>query len=314
MKKLFAIGLAVAASLAITATASAEEERSFAFCTNTLNNTFQSSIDSKYAELCEAAGYSYTSLDPDYDLNKQLGQLSDVANGGYDAVFIIPVDSSGITAGLAEIQEAGIPIFNVDTAVIEEDIDAFVTQFVGTNAFMAGQLVGEQMVKDYPEGGDIAILDFPSNESCVDRVNGFLEGLGDSAEKFNIVAQQDGAAALDASLPLAEDIITANENLIAFFCINDPSAQGAAAAVKAANKTGEIGVYSIDASPSGKQALLDGEFSAVAAQVPLQIAEYSFEQAVKYLDGETDLGDKKVYLDSHLVSVEEAEKSIDNWQ
>ena len=314
MKKLFAIGLAVAASLAITATASAEEERSFAFCTNTLNNTFQSSIDSKYAELCEAAGYSYTSLDPDYDLNKQLGQLSDVANGGYDAVFIIPVDSSGITAGLAEIQEAGIPIFNVDTAVIEEDIDTFITRFVGTNAFMAGQLVGEQMVKDYPDGGDIAILDFPSNESCVDRVNGFLEGLGDSAEKFNIVAQQDGAAALDASLPLAEDIITANENLIAFFCINDPSAQGAAAAVKAANKTGEIGVYSIDASPSGKQALLDGEFSAVAAQVPLQIAEYSFEQAVKYLDGETDLGDKKVYLDSHLVSVEEAEKSIDNWQ
>lgn len=314
MKKLFAIGLAVAASLAITATASAEEERSFAFCTNTLNNTFQSSIDSKYAELCEAAGYSYTSLDPDYDLNKQLGQLSDVANGGYDAVFIIPVDSAGITAGLAEIQEAGIPIFNVDTAVIEEDIDTFITQFVGTNAFMAGQLVGEQMVKDYPDGGDIAILDFPSNESCVDRVNGFLEGLGDSAEKFNIVAQQDGAAALDASLPLAEDIITANEDLIAFFCINDPSAQGAAAAVKAANKTGEIGVYSIDASPSGKQALLDGEFSAVAAQVPLQIAEYSFEQAVKYLDGETDLGDKKVYLDSHLVSVEEAEKSIDNWQ
>ena len=314
MKKLFAIGLAVAASLAITATASAEEERSFAFCTNTLNNTFQSSIDSKYAELCEAAGYSYTSLDPDYDLNKQLGQLSDVANGGYDAVFIIPVDSAGITAGLAEIQEAGIPIFNVDTAVIEEDIETFVTQFVGTNAFMAGQLVGEQMVKDYPDGGDIAILDFPSNESCVDRVNGFLEGLGDSAEKFNIVAQQDGAAALDASLPLAEDIITANEDLIAFFCINDPSAQGAAAAVKAANKTGEIGVYSIDASPSGKQALLDGEFSAVAAQVPLQIAEYSFEQAVKYLDGETDLGDKKVYLDSHLVSVEEAEKSIDNWQ
>ena len=314
MKKLFAIGLAVAASLAITATASAEEERSFAFCTNTLNNTFQSSIDSKYAELCEAAGYSYTSLDPDYDLNKQLGQLSDVANGGYDAVFIIPVDSAGITAGLAEIQEAGIPIFNVDTAVIEEDIDTFITQFVGTNAFIAGQLVGEQMVKDYPDGGDIAILDFPSNESCVDRVNGFLEGLGDSAEKFNIVAQQDGAAALDASLPLAEDIITANEDLIAFFCINDPSAQGAAAAVKAANKTGEIGVYSIDASPSGKQALLDGEFSAVAAQVPLQIAEYSFEQAVKYLDGETDLGDKKVYLDSHLVSVEEAEKSIDNWQ
>lgn len=290
------------------------KELSFAFCTNTLNNTFQSSMDEKFSELCKEAGISYTCLDPDYDLNTQLSQLSDVANSGYDAVFIIPVDSAGITSGLAEISEAGIPIFNVDTAVIEEDIETFVTQFVGTNAFMAGQLVGEQMAKDYPEGADIAILDFPSNESCVDRVNGFLEGLGENKDKFNIVAQQDGEAALDASLSLAEDIITANPDIAAFFCINDPSALGAAAAIKAANKTEEIGVYSIDASPDGKQALLDGEFTAVAAQVPLQIAEYSYEAAMKYLDGETDLGDKKVYLDSHLVLADEAKETLENWQ
>ena len=290
------------------------KELSFAFCTNTLNNTFQSSMDEKFSELCEEAGISYTCLDPDYDLNTQLSQLSDVANSGYDAVFIIPVDSAGITSGLAEISEAGIPIFNVDTAVIEEDIDAFVTQFVGTNAFMAGQLVGEQMVKDYPDGADIAVLDFPSNESCVDRVNGFLDGLGENKDKFNIVAQQDGEAALDASLSLAEDIITANPDIAAFFCINDPSALGAAAAIKAANKTGEIGVYSIDASPDGKQALLDGEFTAVAAQVPLQIAEYSYEAAMKYIEGETDLGEKKVYLDSHLVLEDEAKETLESWQ
>ena len=170
------------------------------------------------------------------------------------------------------------------------------------------------MAKDYPDGADISILDFPSNESCVDRVNGFLEGLGENKDKFNIVAQQDGEAALDASLSLAEDIITANPDIAAFFCINDPSALGAAAAIKAANKTGEIGVYSIDASPDGKQALLDGEFTAVAAQVPLQIAEYSYEAAMKYLDGETDLGDKKVYLDSHLVLADEAKETLGNWQ
>lgn len=301
--------------------ASAEDEEStadsglsFAFCTNTLNNTFQSSMDATFSSLCAAAGISYTCLDPDYDLDKQLGQLSDVANGGYDAVFIIPVDSAGITSGLAEIQEAGIPIFNVDTAVIDEDIESFVTQFVGTNAYMAGQLVGAQMAEDYPDGANIAILDFPSNESCVDRVNGFLDGLGDNLDKFNIVAQQDGEATLDTSLALAEDIIIANPDLDAFFCINDPSALGAVAAIKAANLTGEIGVYSIDASPDGKQALLDGEFSAVAAQVPIQIAEYAYNSAVEYLNGNTDLGETMVYLDSFLVTLEIAEETVNDWQ
>ncbi len=287
---------------------------SFAFCTNTLNNTFQSSIDGKLKELCDANGISYTCLDPDYDLNTQLSQLSDVAVSGYDAVFIIPVDSAGITAGLAEIKDAGIPIFNVDTAVIDEDIDSFATLFVGTNAYMAGELVGEQMAKDYPDGGKIAVLDFPSNESCVDRVNGFLAGLGDNSSKFEIVAQQDGKAALDESLVLAEDIIIANPELDAFFCINDPSALGAAAAIKGENKTGEISVYSIDASPEGKQALLDGEFTAVAAQVPLQMAEYSFNEAIKLLNGESNITEKKVYLDSHLVLEEEAKETLSNWQ
>lgn len=224
IKKLLALGLCLCMAAGITVGCgdsksskngtdsgkNTNDGLSFAFCTNTLNNTFQSSIDSKLKELCDKDGISYTCLDPDYDLNKQLSQLSDVANNGYDAVFVIPVDSAGITSGLAEISEAGIPIFNVDTAVIDDDLESFVTQFVGTNAYMAGQLVGEQMVKDHPDGGNIAILDFPSNESCVDRVNGFLDGLGDSKDKFKIVAQQDGGAALDKSMELAEDIITAS--------------------------------------------------------------------------------------------------------
>ena len=233
---------------------------SFAFLTNTLNNTFQTSMNERFQALCDEAGYEYTCFDPDYDLNTQLSQLSDAANQGFDAVFVIPVDSAGIRQGLQELNDAGVKVINVDTAVIEEDRD-LVETVIGTNAYQAGTLVGQQMAEDYPDGAQIAILDFPSNESCVDRVNGFMDGLGDNADKFDIVAQQDGQAALDESLGLAEDIIQANPDLEAFFCINDPSALGAVAAIQAANMTGKIGVYSIDASPDGKEALLDGSFT-----------------------------------------------------
>ena len=250
-------------------------------------------------------------IHPDYDLNTQLSQLSDAANQEFDAVFVIPVDSAGIRQGLQELNDAGVKVINVDTAVIEDDRD-LVETVIGTNAYQAGELVGEQMVRDYPDGARIAVLDFPSNESCVDRVDGFFSGLGDNKSKFDIEAQQDGKAALDDSMKLAEDIIQANPDIDAFFCINDPSALGAAAAIQAANKTGEIGVYSIDASPDGKAALIDGSFTAVACQVPLGIAETAVESAVSLMKGDTI--EKEIWLDSHLVSVDEAKETKDKWQ
>lgn len=283
---------------------------SFAFLPNTQNNTFQAAMNDTFKKLCQEKGYDYVCLDLDYDLNTQLSQMADVANQGFDAVFIIPVDSAGIRQGLEQISEKNIPILNVDTPVIDEDLD-LVETVIATDAYNAGTLVGQQMAADYPDGGKIAILDFPSNESCVNRVAGFLDGLGDAKDKFEIVAQQDGAAALDVSMPIAEDIIQANPELNAFFCINDPSALGAAAAIKASGKTG-IGVYSIDASPDGKAAILDGSFTAVAAQVPIGIAETAFVKAEELLAGQEI--EKEILLPSFLVDKEKAEATLNDWQ
>ena len=287
-----------------------DKKLKIAFLTNTQNNTFQTAMNDSFKRLSEELGYDYVVFDPDYDLNKQLSQMSDAANQKFDIVFVIPVDSAGIRQGLELLKEKNIPVINVDTAVIKEDRD-LVESIVATDAFMAGELAGKKLKEDFPNGAKIAILDFPSNESCVDRVNGFMKGLGDSKDKFKIVAQQDGKAALDVSLPIAEDIIQANPDLNAIFAINDPSAMGAAAAVKATGKKG-IFVYSIDASPDGKAALLDGSFKAVAAQVPIKIAETAFLKAEEFLQGKKI--EKEIYLPSFLVTKEQAEKTLKQWQ
>lgn len=43
-------------------------------------------------------------------------------------------------------------------------------------------------------------------------------------------------------------------------------------------------------------------------------SDYSFKEAVKYVNGDTKIDEKKVYLDSHLVSKDEAEKTLKEWQ
>lgn len=74
IKKLLALGLCLCMAAGITVGCgnsksskngtdsgkNTNDGLSFAFCTNTLNNTFQSSIDSKLKELCDKDGISYT--------------------------------------------------------------------------------------------------------------------------------------------------------------------------------------------------------------------------------------------------------------
>lgn len=306
---------------------------SFVFFSNTLNNTYQSTMADTLKRLATNNGDSYVALDPDYDVSKQVNQMLDVANKHVSLVFLIPVDSGGVHAGLDALHQAGIPIINIDTAVVAGDV-GLVQSVVATDCFMAGKLDGEQMVKNHPDGGKIAILDFPENQSCIDRVQGFLAGLGASRNKFEIVAQQDGAAALDKSLPIAQDIIQAHPDLLAFFAINDPSAMGAIAAIQATHRSG-IEVYSVDGSPDGKAAIVEGTMTADAAQVPIKEAEVAFNQGldllktskiapgsskipeadVTYYTGQWGTNiDKATYLPSYLITKEMAQKDAGKWQ
>lgn len=324
---------AITGAFAANAATASTGHYSFAFLTNTLNNTYQSAINDTLKKLAAKNGDSYLVLDPDYDVSKQINQMSDVANKHVSLVFLIPVDSGGVHSGLVALKNAGIPVINIDTAVVADDV-SLVKSVIATDDYMAGKLDGEAMVKKNPNGGKIAILDFPENQSCVDRVKGFLAGLGSSRSKFKIVAQQDGAAALAKSLPIAQDIIQAHPDLTAFFAINDPSAMGAIAAIKATGQKG-IQVYSVDGSPDGKAAIVDGTMTADGVQVPIQEAQVAFKQALELLKTgkiphgasvipKADMtyytsqwGDnisKATYLPSFLLTMAMSKKDAGKWQ
>ena len=93
-KKLF-LSVLLMASLVMSVFANGSKESKddgglkFAFLPNTQNNTFQSTMNDTFRKECEENGISYTCLDPDYDLNTQLNQLSDAATQKYDMVFVI---------------------------------------------------------------------------------------------------------------------------------------------------------------------------------------------------------------------------------
>ena len=92
------------------------------------------------------------------DVNYQLGVIEDFIAQGVDAVIYTPVDSIAATPALKLLNAADIPIINVDSAVAETDL---IDCFIATDNYEAGYISGEALVKNDPDGGKVAILDYP---------------------------------------------------------------------------------------------------------------------------------------------------------
>jgi ribose transport system substrate-binding protein len=84
--------------------------------------------------------------------------------------------------------------------------------------------------------------------------------------------------------------IIANPDLKVIVAADGPDGQGAAAAVKSANKAGQITVIALDATPPEVAALKDGTITGLVAQAPAQIGAQQVSALVEYLKAHTSGG------------------------
>jgi len=253
----------------------------FGYTCMTMNNPFFQVIANTMKKEVEKNGDTLIITDPAMDVAKQINQIDDLIAQGIDLIFLNPVDWEGIRPALEALKKANIPIVNFDTEV--KDMQ-YVTAYVGSDNKNAGYVCGKDLVKRFPKGGKIAILDSPTMNSIRDRISGFLSAI--KGKNFTIVARPDAKGDLQTAMQLTDDILQAHPDIVAIMAGNDPSALGALAACKAANRT-DILIYGVDGSPDAKKEIAKGgQFVGSAAQSPKQIAIKSVEVAYKILRGE----------------------------
>ena len=238
----------------------------------------------------EAANYGYETLlvSGDYDVSKQKNQVSDFIVQGVDAIIICPVDSRGIVTAIKEANDAGIPVFTSDLAVISDEVD--IVSHVATDNYQAGRVAGKAMIEALGASGKIGILDFAQAESVILRTRGFLDELAEQQEQtgivLDVVSRLPGGASRDISYRAMQDMIQAHPDLIGVFAINDPSALGAVAALEEAGRLNDVQIISVDGQPEGRRAILDGKIYADAIQHPDLIAKKTVEVLNQYMQGE----------------------------
>ena len=242
-----------------------------------------------YIELADAMKAEATAKDvklevaiANQDLNKQLADVEDFIVKGVDVIVLSPVDSKGVKAVIEKAQKAGIKVITVDVPASGVDV----TSYIGTDNYAGGVKAGELMAKELGDKGKVAIIDYPTVQSVVNRIDGFKKAIGEHKD-IKIVAQQPGITRAEA-LAAAQNMLQANPDIDGIFGFGDDAALAAAVAVKSAGLEKQVKVIGFDGMEEARHAVdTNPVMVGVIQQFPDKMGKQAVDTAVDVIAGKT---------------------------
>jgi ribose transport system substrate-binding protein len=214
------------------------------------------------------------------DVQTQIAQIEDQISKRVNAIVVAPTDVSALNATFEKARARGIPVLLIDTDVPWPHK----VTFIGTDNRAGGALAGKFLCTQLRGRGEVAIITgVMTQESNRERVEGARDVMRRCG--LRIVAELPANSERALAQQVMEDILTSHPGVKGVFAGNDLMALGAAEAVKARGKKGQILIVGFDAIPEAAQAILRGDIAATVAQNPYMMGKLGIESAVKVLRG-----------------------------
>lgn len=226
---------------------------------------------------------------------RQIQIMESAINKRVDGIALAPTERQALKSVVERAAAQKIPVTIFDSSI---DSDDYVS-FVASDNYAAGLLAGETL-GNIVNAGPIAMLNnAPGSASTLDRERGFE----DAIKKFpgiEIVARQFSMSDRSKARANAENFLTAYPNLKGLFGSTDPSATGAALAVKARSLSGKVAVVAFDLSPGILADLKDGVVSAMVIQDPERMGHDAVSTLIDKIRGKNP--PKRVNLPAYAVT------------
>lgn len=291
MKKIFALILAVAMVACMFAGCSKDNNKTDAkeilvIVKNSTAPFWISVMDGAKAAGAEL-GYTVTCKTPvdtaEGSGNEQQSNLCEEAIvSGVSCVVLAPVDSEAIVPATKKINEAGIPIVNLNTKISD---DTQYKTFCGLENINQGYNTAKAMFELMNGEGKIFIIEGSTGaQTSIDRVKGFEKALAEYPN-IEVVAQQSANYSRADALNVVQNLLQAHPDVNAILCCNDEMALGSAEAIDAANLTGTIMVAGQDANDDAVAALKEGKITVTSYGNPYMQGYTAVKAAVDVLEG-----------------------------
>ncbi len=269
-----------------------------AIITASLDNPFFVTMANSAKAEAEKLGYDTWVVSHNDDANKQ-NELIDTAIAKKAAAIIL--DNAGADATIAALQkakDAGIPAFLVDREINQTGVA--VSQIVSNN-FQGATLGAEDFVTAMGEKGNyVELTGKESDTNAGVRSQGY-HSIIDKYPDMKMVAQQSANWSQEEAFTKMETILQANPDIKGVISGNDTMAVGAAAALKAANRSDVI-VVGFDGSDDAGQGIKDGTILATVLQPIVNLSVMAVDQADQYLKTGATGVDEKQTVDCILIT------------
>lgn len=230
-----------------------------------LRDSAQAEASAKGAQVIALAGKF------DGDNEGQVAAIENLVQQGVKGILITPSNSTGILGALKKAKDKGVLVLALDT---ETDPKDAVDATYATNNVTAGELEGKYVKAALGSTPPKLIMIDGTAGGTVDeqRHRGFLQGIGLKDGDAAILGKQNANGDQNKAQTAMENLLQRASDVNAVYTLNEPSARGAYAALKAKNLQDKVKMASIDGGCQGVQDVKDGKYLATVMQFPKKMA------------------------------------------
>ncbi len=224
----------------------------------------------------------------DGDVETQIAAVETCIASGAKGILITPSDPQALTPIITTARKNGMLVIALDTPF--DPADTADATFA-TDNFKAGELIGQwakAKLGDKAKDAKIAMLDLNPSEVSVDylRDQGFLTGFGIDVKDPKDIGDEDDPRIVGHDVTngneeggrlAMEGLLQKEPNINVVYTINEPAAAGAYEALKAAGKTDNVLIVSVDGGCPGVKNVSEGIIGATSMQFPLLMAAKGVE-------------------------------------
>jgi periplasmic protein TorT len=226
----------------------------------------------------EAGGYT--------NLDKQLSQMQDCINGGYDAIILGAINATGVCTQVAAALEKKIPVVDfINGTDCPESKDNPLFSHALVSFYDLAETTAKYIIDD-TKGSQALVGFFPGPEGA-GWSDAAVKGFQDTIKGTNvkIVEMRRADPGLEIQQNLIEDTLKVHPEITHIVGV-DIAAEAGVNAVRNANMTGKVDVYAFDIIPPVYDAIVAGDAVGSPTDFTTVQGRMAIDQAVRMLEGE----------------------------